>query len=260
MIKLVTPSGDLAMNTGNSAVRTQNYGQNEVQQSNASALAMHAEVQQLAASALKGTMEVFQATGSALTMHGEIQQLTASALNTQAVGATASGAADAGNPIKVGGHSYTASPTQAATGDRVDAYFDAVGRLMVRSGEQGQDQWTATCAPVNGALRAVAVQAAAAANVRNVCNGFVAAIASGSGVQNGGSFLLQLRDGTEAGTVLFTMWMSAGTSIGNMTSVALNNLWIKSTNASALTMMFTNAPGANQVQSISLWGTRVFEP
>lgn len=48
-------------------------------------------------------------------------------------GCTAHDAVDAGNPLKIGGKVATSTPAAVANGDRVDAYFDANGRLFVNS-------------------------------------------------------------------------------------------------------------------------------
>lgn len=45
-------------------------------------------------------------------------------------------AADAGNPLKIGGKAQSSAPADvSATGDRVDAYFDMKGRLKVDAGD-----------------------------------------------------------------------------------------------------------------------------
>lgn len=49
-------------------------------------------------------------------------------------GPTAHDAADAGNPIKIGGKASSTTPTNVASGDRVDAYFDLAGRQVVAVG------------------------------------------------------------------------------------------------------------------------------
>ncbi len=46
-------------------------------------------------------------------------------------GDVAHDAADSGNPLKLGGKVSTATPTPVAAADRVDAYFDQYGRLVV---------------------------------------------------------------------------------------------------------------------------------
>ena len=48
------------------------------------------------------------------------------------VGNVAHDAVDSGDPVKIGGKANTSPPTAVAAGDRVDAFFDANGRLTVR--------------------------------------------------------------------------------------------------------------------------------
>lgn len=58
-----------------------------------------------------------------------VAQATASSLNAQVVGNAASGASDAGNPVKTGGVFNTALPT-VTTGQRVDVQMTANGVLI----------------------------------------------------------------------------------------------------------------------------------
>lgn len=51
-----------------------------------------------------------------------------------ATGNVAHDAADSGNPLKIGGKAETTTPTAVADADRVDAFFDAYGRLNVLAG------------------------------------------------------------------------------------------------------------------------------
>jgi hypothetical protein len=46
------------------------------------------------------------------------------------IGDVAHDAADAGNPVKMGGKASSAAPTAVANGDRVNAYYDLNGRLV----------------------------------------------------------------------------------------------------------------------------------
>lgn len=47
-------------------------------------------------------------------------------------GAVAHDAADSGNPVKIGGKAFSATPTAVANADRVDAWYDLTGRMTVR--------------------------------------------------------------------------------------------------------------------------------
>lgn len=56
---------------------------------------------------------------------------------TIAQGDTAIGSTDAGNPLKIGGYSTNSIPTPVANGQRVNAWFDNLGRLHVISDSAG---------------------------------------------------------------------------------------------------------------------------
>src|SRR5688572_27256350 len=54
-------------------------------------------------------------------------------------GEVAHDAVDAGNPVKIGGKAATAVPAAVSNADRVDAYFDANGRQVVRAHDPADD-------------------------------------------------------------------------------------------------------------------------
>lgn len=64
---------------------------------------------------------------------GEVTQDTAADLNAQVVGSVASGATDAGNPVKVGGK-YNATKPTFTDGQRGDVQIDTKGNLHVTPG------------------------------------------------------------------------------------------------------------------------------
>ena len=86
-----------------------------------------------------------------------------STINTDSVGAlwtdpqgnVAHDAADAGNPIKVGGRASTTPVTAVSANDRVDAFFDVQGRQVVT-----QKALTGTLSNVNGSASNVTLLAA----------------------------------------------------------------------------------------------------
>lgn len=66
-------------------------------------------------------------------------------LMTSNQGNVANDAADAGNPVKIGGKASTAVPTAVTLNDRVNAWFDLNGRQVVRQDHQTRsDTYTAT--------------------------------------------------------------------------------------------------------------------
>lgn len=69
---------------------------------------------------------------------------------TEINGDVAHDAADSGNPVKVGGKAATSTPAAVSNGDRVNAYFDEYGRLVVKAvpvDSSGTEQGTST-API----------------------------------------------------------------------------------------------------------------
>lgn len=227
-----------------SALNATVVGAVEVRQSLASALRATAEIYQSAPSALRGTMEVYQSL--------------ASALNAQVVGELAHDAVDAGNPVKFGGKALEASPANVAHLDRVNAYFDKAGRQFVRSGHQSQDQWTATCSPGNTGIRATATKSAGASTTRNVCTGFTVTMIGGSSIPTASYLNVSLIDGTSGTNYLWTTTLGITAVAGATAGLTRSGLWIKSSQASALTLEFSTA-SANVVQSVSMEGTTISE-
>jgi hypothetical protein len=147
----------------------------------------------------------------ALSADGSATLLTADANGMYVQGSAAHDAVDAGNPHKVGVKARTADPTAVAASDRVDAYGDTLGRLVVAPYALHENL-------ISGATPAVtdttstSVLAAAGAGVRNyvtqvtVTNshatvGTVVTITDGSGgtvlhrgyaAPNGGGYSLSL--------------------------------------------------------------------
>jgi hypothetical protein len=77
-------------------------------------------------------------------------------------GAVAHDAADAGKPVKIGGKASSSAPTAVAAADRVDAFFDLLGRMVispnmppqVRSGDTVGPKTVTITATTNTALLA----------------------------------------------------------------------------------------------------------
>lgn len=75
------------------------------------------------------------ATPANVTADGDVARLwadLAGRLYTRALGDVAHDAVDAGDPLKVGGKATSTAPTAVATNDRVNAYFDLVGRQIIQ--------------------------------------------------------------------------------------------------------------------------------
>lgn len=92
---------------------------------------------------------------------GVVTQPTASQLNAQVVGNVASGATDAGNPVKVGGVVSTSVPTGLTTGQRTDNWMSANGAVVMGAVSVGGGDGT-----VNGNLTTVAPNTGVGSTVR----------------------------------------------------------------------------------------------
>lgn len=93
-----------------------------------------------------GDVFVRQATSSNLNADVNLKSVAGgTAINSGVTGAiatggdTASGASDAGNPLKIGGLARTSPPTAVANAQRVGAQLDIYGKQVVRSGGLRED-------------------------------------------------------------------------------------------------------------------------
>ena len=82
-----------------------------------------------ATQAVSGTVTVANPTANPET--GLAKDATLTGGNAQVQGNAASGATDAGNPLKIGGKVTNATPVPATDGQRVNAWFDGYGRQNV---------------------------------------------------------------------------------------------------------------------------------
>ena len=109
-------------------------------------------------------------------------------------GTVAHDAADAQSPVKIGGKANLNEPTAVADADRVDAWFDQLGRLIVLPGHANPE------APVtvNGTAAGLSVIAAPGASLSlYICKGVVTNAAAAENI-------ISLRDGA-AGTIRWTI-------------------------------------------------------
>lgn len=123
--------------------------------------------------------------------------------NAASDGASVSGdvahdAADAGEPVKIGGRANLDEPTAVAENDRVNAWFDLHGRQIILVGH-GDPESPVTA---NGSAAGVSVIAAPGAGVSlHICKGSLHNSAAAEAV-------VSLRDGA-AGTIRFTANLAA---------------------------------------------------
>lgn len=79
-----------------------------------------------------GTLRVVHASDAVASVN-LATALSSTIDSITAVGDIAHDGVDSGNPLKIGGKATTTNPTAVASGDRVNAMFDDVGRIVTRS-------------------------------------------------------------------------------------------------------------------------------
>lgn len=115
-------------------------------------------------------------------------------------------------------------------------------------------EWAVTNAPVAN-MQASASQAAGGAGVRHVCTSVSATVAAGGTAPTAATVTLNLRDGaTGAGTVLQSWTLGIEATAGRTTTFSLSGLNIPGTAATAMTLEFAAAGGANTFESVSMTG------
>jgi hypothetical protein len=181
-----------------------------------------------------------------------VKQATAANLNAQVVGAVAHDAVDAGNPMKMGGKVIAAAGTPSfvsATGDRVDAAFDGAGRQMVVD----PANWTITHIPAAN-TKATASKGAGAAGVKHVLTSLYVGCQN-SGAAAAAMLTIQVRDGaTGAGTILWTLSLPILATTLTDGHIFLNDLNIVGSAATAMTVEFSGAGGANTNEYVNAAG------
>jgi hypothetical protein len=122
--------------------------------------------------------------GGSLTVDG--------AVSTTSEGNVAHDAVDTGNPIKVGGKASPGTPAAVASGDRVDAHFDTLGRQGIWIADKGT---SLSAAILNSAPGSDTGQSALAVRV-------ISQLGAGSGGGGGGTALVDKTGFTEGTTSL----------------------------------------------------------
>ena len=131
---------------------------------------------------------------------GKLAAGTAAIGSVIAAGDVAHDAADGGNPVKIGGKGVSTDPSKVAVGDRVDAWFDRIGRLVVVEGHPDGD---------GPAIASLTLDATPVTIIAAPASG-TAIWLTGVQASNGDSALqlLEIKDGA-GGTVKKTMWLAA---------------------------------------------------
>lgn len=191
----------------------------------------------------------------------DVLSLPASTNTIEVVGDVAHDAVSAGNPVAVGGAARSAQPTAVAAGDRAELYTDRHGTLHTRSGHQlpAASVWTQVHVPAAN-VTATKSQGAGASGVRNVCTSITAVIVATATAPTAVQVNVSLIDGASGGTTyLWRAALSLPATAGETRGVALSNLWLPGTAATAMTLEFSGAGGANTVESVSMSGVTITE-
>jgi len=171
-------------------------------------------------------------------------------------GSVAHGVADANSPVGIGGRGVSAAPTAVTADQRVRALFDRVGRLFVRGGHQDFTAWTVSHNP-GANTKATATKASAGANKLNVLTAFAFKLVGGTTAPAAVNTSMNVIDGASGGTALWSMTVSLQAVAGLDAGIALSGLWLQGTAATAMTVEFAAAGGANTFESVSASGVQV---
>lgn len=176
-------------------------------------------------------------------------------------GDVASGDANSGNPVLIGVQAETSLPTAQADNDRVQVIGDTTGRPFVRTGNQGPaaNYWDVQSAPAANTVATVS-QASAGAGVRNVCVGFTVTLCATAVAPAAIQLYVMIVDGATTGTTyLWRTAISLPATAGAITSFVRSGIWLPGTAATAMTIEFSAAGGANTIESVTMEGTTVAE-
>lgn len=194
--------------------------------------------------------------GNSITVDGTVTSNVGTGTRPVA-GDVAHDAVDSGNPVKIGAKASGALPTAVAALDRTDAYFDREGRQIVRP--WGAGEWSQVHLPAVN-VRATSTKAAGAAGIRHVCTGITVILAGDSTAPAATVLDVRLRDGiADTGTILWQAKINLPAVAGAMNGIARSGLHIKGTAATAMTLEFSAAGGANTFESVSFEGVDITE-
>lgn len=115
--------------------------------------------------------------------------------------------------------------------------------------------WSAIHVPAT-ATQATATQAAGAAGVRHICTGITAVLTSGAlALAAGAPLIVSVIDGASGGTnYLWRAYINIPAVAGQDSTIALSGLSLVGSAATAMTLEFSAAGGANSYQSVTLTG------
>lgn len=147
------------------------------------------------------------------------------------------------------GGSAAALPQESGTAANLAAQVSTKAALIVRPGNWGEVHTPAAN------TQATKSHTAGAAGVRHVCTYLTATLCAGTSAPTAAQVKVRLRDGaTGAGTILWDATMTIQATAGVMNTISLSGLNLIGTAATAMTLEFDGAAGANTFESISFGG------
>lgn len=162
---------------------------------------------------------------------------------------------------KLRGLSYLLNLVIDIANTRVRTYIDNATLAVTQSGlwkwaGPAGTIWSAHHIPAANA-QATITKASAGASTKNVCTGLTVALASSSTTAPAAVQLtVSLIDGaTGGGTYLWRTVISLPAVAGAVSAFVLRGLWIPGSDATAMTLEFSAAGGANTIESVSMTGT-----
>lgn len=165
--------------------------------------------------------------GNSITVDGTV--------SATAAGDVAHDGIDSGNPVKIGGKARTANPTAVANGDRVDAFYDKVGRPAVVVG-QVRDLMVHQYTQLANTTQTT-VLAAGGSGVFHDLTQLILTNASGTAVS------VTFKDATSGTTRLVVDLAANGGAVIHfprpLTQSASNNNWTATLSASSVTVNIT---------------------
>lgn len=152
--------------------------------------------------------------------------------------------------IKVdGGGGGLSAPIENGTAANLAAQVSTKALLTIHPGMWGEVHTPAAN------TQATKSHTAGAAGVRHVCTYLTATLCAGTTAPSAAQVKCRLRDGaTGAGTILWDATMTIQATAGVMNTITLGGLNIVGTAATAMTLEFDGAAGANTFESVSFGG------
>ena len=135
----------------------------------------------------------------------------------------------------------------------------ATGAGAAGQHEPGSLYWDAQHVPAAN-TQATATRASAGSGVRNVCQGFTVTLAATASAPAAVNITVAVIDGSTGGTTyLWRTTISLPATAGAISSFVRSGIWLVGSAATAMTIEFSAAGGANTIESVTMEGTTIPE-